>query len=60
MYEWEIVTTARPAIDGPSTLTPHTSDFPDVAGFPAKPLPVQHRVALLLKGSRCEEANIWM
>ena len=33
------VTTARPPLDGPSTLTLHTSNFADVAGFAANPIP---------------------
>lgn len=33
------VTTARPAMDGPSTLTLYTSNFSDVAGFAANPIP---------------------
>lgn len=33
------VTTARPAMDGPSTLTLYTSSFSDVAGFAANPIP---------------------
>ena len=38
------VTTARPAMDGPSTLTLYTSNFSDVAGFAADSDPVQRRV----------------
>lgn len=33
------VTTARPPLDGPSTVTLHTSNFADVAGFAAHPIP---------------------
>ena len=33
------VTTARPPLDGPSTLTLHTANFADVAGFAANPIP---------------------
>ena len=33
------VTTARPTLDGPSTLTLHTSNFADIAGFAANPIP---------------------
>lgn len=33
------VTTARRPLDGPSTLTLHTSNFADVAGFAASPIP---------------------
>lgn len=33
------VTTARPAQDGPSTLTLYTSTFSDVAGFAVNPIP---------------------
>jgi hypothetical protein len=33
------VTTARPTMDGPSTLTLYTSNFSDVAGFAATPIP---------------------
>ncbi len=33
------VTTAAPALDGPSTLTLHTASFADVAGFAATPIP---------------------
>lgn len=36
------VTTARPAMDGPSTLTLYTSNFSDVAGFAATPIPFNH------------------
>jgi hypothetical protein len=35
------VTTAPPALDGPATLTLHTSTFADVAGFAADPIPFQ-------------------
>ena len=35
------VTTARPAQDGPSTLTLYTSTFADVAGFAASPIPFE-------------------
>jgi hypothetical protein len=33
------VTTAKPALDGPSTLTLYASDFADVAAFAATPIP---------------------
>jgi hypothetical protein len=33
------LTTARPAQDGPSTLTLYTSTFSDMAGFAANPIP---------------------
>lgn len=33
------VTTARRPLDGPSTLTLHTANFADVAGFAANPIP---------------------
>ena len=35
------VTTAPIALDGPSTMTLHTSTFADVAGFAASPIPFQ-------------------
>lgn len=35
------VTTAPFALDGPSTMTLHTSTFADVAGFAASPIPFQ-------------------
>lgn len=35
------VTTAPIALDGPSTMTLHTSTFSDVAGFAANPIPFQ-------------------
>jgi len=33
------VTTATPALDGPATMTLSTSNFADVAGFAADPIP---------------------
>ena len=33
------VTTAKPNLDGPSTLTLYASDFADVAAFAATPIP---------------------
>ena len=33
------VTTATPGLDGPATMTLYTSNFADVAGFAADPIP---------------------
>ncbi len=38
VYQAFVTTAGRP-LDGPSTLTLHTSNFADVAGFAANPIP---------------------
>ena len=38
------VTTAPPALDGPATMTLHTSTFSDVAAPPETPVPVQRLI----------------